>query len=129
MKHINKKNELTLGILILICLNINSIFAQNTTLTQEDKFEQLLNEKRKINASINANSLYKIQIFNGTSEESKNVLIQFRRENKNYDATIIFSTPAYKVIVGYFKTRIEAERNLKILKKNYQNAIIIKPID
>ena len=127
MKHINRKHSFILGIIMVFCLNINNAFAQNTTLNQDEKFEQLLNEKRKINASINANSLYKIQIFNGTSEESKNTLIQFRRENKNYDATIIFSTPAYKVIVGYFKSRIEAERNLKILKKNYPNALIIKP--
>ena len=61
------------------------------------------------------------------AEESKKVLIQFRKDNKNFDATIVFSTPAYKVWVGNFKTRIEAERNLNNLKKKYPNAILIKP--
>ena len=43
------------------------------------------------------------------------------------DATIIFSTPTYKVWVGNFSTRIEGERYLKIIKKKYPNSILIKP--
>lgn len=101
--------------------------AQSITLSEDPKFEQLLSEKRKLNSSITVNNLYKIQIFNGSSDESKKVLIQFKRENKSLDATIVFSTPAYKVWVGNFKTRIEAERNLNTMKKKYPNAIIIKP--
>ncbi len=97
------------------------------TLSQDPKFEQLLNEKRKINSSITVNDRYKIQIFNGNSENSKKKLIEFKRENKNFDGTIVFSTPIYKVWVGNFKTRIEAEKNLNDLKKKYPNAILIKP--
>lgn len=94
---------------------------------QDDNFEQLLNEKRKVNSSITDNNNYKIQIFNGTSDESKKNLLQFKRENKDMDATIIFSTPTYKVWVGNFSTRIEGERFLKIIKKKYPNSILIKP--
>ncbi len=103
------------------------VVAQNTTLIQDDNFEQLLNEKRKINSSITDNNNYKIQIFNGSSEESKKNLLQFKREHKEMDATIIFSTPTYKVWVGNFSTRIEGERYLKIIKKKYPNSILIKP--
>jgi len=97
------------------------------TVNQDPKFEQLLSEKRKVNSSITINNRYKIQIFNGSSEESKKTLIQFKKENKTYDATIVFSTPLYKVWIGNFKTRIEAEHHLNILKKKYPNAILIKP--
>jgi hypothetical protein len=110
-----------------IYFSFSSVFSQNVTVTQDAKFDQLLTEKRKVNTSITTNNLYKIQIFNGTSEESKKVLIQFKRDNKNYDATIIFNTPTYKVWVGNYKTRIDAERNLATLKKKFPNAIIIKP--
>jgi len=85
------------------------------------------NEKRKINSSITINDRYKIQIFNGDTENSKKTLLDFKRENKNIDATIVFSTPLYKVWVGNFKTRIEAEKNLNDLKKKYPNAFLIKP--
>ncbi len=122
------KNKLlfTLIFLLNFCA-FNCIYAQNVTVNQDQKFEQLLNEKRKINTSITINNRYKIQIFNGNNETSKKALIDFKKEFKNYDATIIFSTPAYKVWIGNFKTRIEAEKNLDIIRKKYPNAIIIKP--
>ncbi|MFY8180395.1 MAG: SPOR domain-containing protein [Flavobacterium sp.] len=127
MKYLTKKGPLNLFLFIFLFFNFNTIKAQNTNVNQDPKFEQLLNEKRKVNSSITINNRYKIQIFNGTSDASKKTLIQFKKENKNYDATIIFSTPLYKVWVGNFKTRIEAERNLNLLKKKYPSAILIKP--
>ena len=127
MKFLTEKMFLKVLFSILVFSNFNTLFAQEVTVTQDPKLEQLLNEKRKVNASITINNQYKIQVFNSSSEESKKTLIQFKKENKNYDATIVFSTPIYKVWVGNFKTRIEAERNLNILKKKYPNAILIKP--
>ena len=106
-----------------------NFYAQNNTIAviQDPKFEQLLNEKRKINSSITINDRYKIQIFSGDSETAKKTLMDFRKENKYYDATIVFSTPTYKVWIGNFKSRIESERNLAELKKKYPNAFLIKP--
>ena len=100
---------------------------QNLTLNQDPKFEQLLNDKRKINTSISTNDTYKIQIFSGKSEEAKKTLVDFKREYNNIDGTIIFNTPNYKVIVGNFKTRIEAERNLAEIKNRYKSVFLIKP--
>lgn len=127
MKYLKEKRTLKHLLFIFLFFNFNTIKAQDTNVNQDPKFEQLLNEKRKVNSSITINNRYKIQIFNGTSDASKKTLIQFKKENKNYDATIIFSTPLYKVWVGNFKTRIEAERNLNLLKKKYPSAILIKP--
>jgi hypothetical protein len=114
--------------IIFVVYSSNS-YAQdgNTTISQDPKFEHLLNEKRKINSSITVNDRYKIQIYNGESEIAKKTLGEFKRNFKNFDGTIVFSTPAYKVWVGNFKTRIEAEKNLIHLKKRYPNAFLIKP--
>ena len=121
-------NKINLSLLILFSWTINSFGQEtNVSLNQDAKFENLLNEKRKINASITINDRYKIQIYNGDSETSKKTLIDFKRDFKNLDGTIVFYTPAYKVWVGNFKTRIEAERNLLELKKRYPNALIIQP--
>jgi uncharacterized protein YxjI len=99
----------------------------NVTVLQDPKFEQLLNEKRKINTSITINDRYKIQIYSGDSENSKKTLTEFRKNSPNFDGTIVFNTPVYKVWIGNFKTRIEAERNLAEFKKKYPNALLIKP--
>ena len=110
------------------------IFSLNTSaqtdklsLNQDQKFEQLLNEKRKINSSITITDRYKIQIFNGDSESSKKQLMAFKSEFGMLDCTIVFSTPLYKVWVGNFKTRIEAERNLIEIKKKFPKSFLVKP--
>jgi hypothetical protein len=115
--------------LLIFCLFNTNLFAQDekVSVSQNPKFENLLNEKRKINASITINDIYKIQIYNGDSETSKKTLMDFKRDFTTFDGTIVFYTPAYKVWVGNFKTRIEAEKNLMIFKKKYPNAFVIKP--
>jgi len=106
-----------------------NILAQdiNNNLNQDSRFEQLLNEKRKINTSLTVNDYYKIQIFNGNSENARKFLNEFKQENKDLDATIVFNTPNYKIWVGNFRTRIEAERYLIDIKNKYNSAFLIKP--
>ncbi|HEX9153036.1 MAG TPA: SPOR domain-containing protein [Flavobacterium sp.] len=100
---------------------------RNITVNQDPKFEQLLNEKRKTNVTNATNDWYKVQIFSGESEKAKNTLNEFKQEFTDIDATIIFNTPNYKVWVGNFKTRMEAERNLINIRKKYKNVLLIKP--
>ena len=123
-----KEIKLVFATLTLVFLHQKSYSQKaKVSVNRNPKFEQLLNEKRKMNSSITINDRYKIQIYNGDTENSKKTLLDFKRENKNIDATIVFSTPLYKVWVGNFKTRIEAEKNLNDLKKKYPNAFLIKP--
>jgi len=114
--------------LFLLLINWDS-FSQEakSTITQDSRFEQLLAEKRKINSSITIHDRFKIQIFTGDAENSKKTLTDFRKTNKSVDATIVFHTPIYKVWVGSFKTRIEAEKKLQELRKKFPNAFLIKP--
>ena len=125
--------NISLRIVFLSLLTISSLTSrinaqdQNITVSQDPKFEQLLNEKRKINASLTVNDSYKIQIYSGGSENAKKTLSEFRQEFNDIDATIVFNTPNYKVWVGSFRTRIEAERNLVNIKDRYKNVLLIKP--
>lgn len=122
-----KLNNLFYSLLLLFFFS-NSFSQENSiTVSQDPKFEQLLAEKRKINATITTNDRYRVQIYSGESEVAKKTLADFRKDSKNTDATIIFNTPNYKVWVGNFKTRIEGERNLEELKKKFPNALLIKP--
>jgi hypothetical protein len=112
-----------------LCIITSNSKAQDrkVSMTQDPKFEQLLNEKRKINASIAVNERYKIQIFSGDTEKAKKTLNDCRQNFTDLDGTIVFNTPNYKVWIGNFRTRIEAERNLIEIKKKYETAYIIKP--
>ena len=94
----------------------------------EEKLDYLISEKQKINTSLAFKERYKIQIYSGESEKAKKTVIQFKQDFKDIDATIIFNTPNYKVWVGNFKTRMDAERNFSEIKKKYKNTLLIKPV-
>ena len=98
-----------------------------SNLIQDPKIDQLLKEKRKINAGLVSNETYKIQIFYGNSDESKKRLQEFKKEFKDLDGTIVYTNPNYKVWVGSFETRIEVEKAMVEIKKKYPTALIIKP--
>ncbi|PZX94012.1 SPOR domain-containing protein [Flavobacterium aquariorum] len=123
------RNLKALLLFTLFLITTNRITAQNSNLSlnQDPKFEQLLNEKRKSNSNLSYSDRYKIQIFSGASESAKKTLNEFRQEFTNLDGTIIFNTPNYKVWVGNFRTRMEAERNLVEIQKKYKNVFLIKP--
>ena len=127
MRILATRKAFFISVTLLICTFNATAQEGNITVNQDYKFEQLLNEKRKTNVSNAVNDRYKIQIFSGESDKAKNTLNQFRQEFSELDGTIIFFTPNYKVWVGNFKTRIEAERNLIAIKKTYTNVHLIKP--
>jgi hypothetical protein len=121
--------KITLAGVFLFILNNNNLWAQNNgvSINQDPKFEQLLEEKRKINSSITANDRYKIQIFYGDIQNARKVLADFQKNFPSLDATIIFSSPNYKVQVGNFKTKIEADRNRQEILTKYPDALVVKP--
>jgi len=117
------------ALFILCVFSGQKTYAQPSKINiiQDPKFEMLLNEKRKINSSITVNDRYKVQIFYGTNEEAKKTLSAFKKDFRQLDGTIIYSNPNYKVWVGTFKTRIEAEKNYKEILKKYPTALLIRP--
>jgi hypothetical protein len=127
MKTLNK--ILSFSILFATLLFAQNIFSQTSkkTIEQDEKIEKLLLEKRKNNSAITINDKFKIQIFFGNIEESKKTLLAFKKDFLLIDGTIVFSNPSYKVWVGSFKSKIEAEKSLIQIKKKYLSAVIIEP--
>ena len=127
MRILASKKAFFISLTIIISYLSTNAQVANITIKQDPKFEQLLNEKRKINVSNAVNDYYKIQIFSGDSEKAKSTLTEFRQSFSGMDGTIIFNTPNYKVWAGNYKSRIEAERNLIDIKKMYPNVHLIRP--
>jgi hypothetical protein len=125
---ISQKHNL-LSYFILCLFFVQNMRGQDikSTVIQDPKIEQLLKEKRKINLGILSNETYKIQIFYGNSDDSKKKLQEFRREFIDFDGTIVYTNPNYKVWIGNFETRIEVEKAMIEIKKKYPSALIIKP--
>ncbi len=115
----------------LLLFNILSFncYSQTSEITieQDDNIETLLKEKRRMNTGITINDLFKIQIFNGNSDNAKKTMMEFKNQFKEIDVTMIYNNPTFKVWAGNFKTRIEAENALLEIKKKYPLALLIKP--
>jgi len=107
-------------------LNSNNLTAQ-ITISQDQKFEYLLSEKRKINTSVTNTDKFKIQIFYGENQQARKMLNQFKQAYKDLDGTIVFSSPNYKVLVGSFRNRIDADRTRLEIIKEYPNALVVRP--
>lgn len=128
--HIMKFNSFrSYFLIVFLTISAPEICAQNgsVNVSQDQKFEQMLAEKRRINGSITVNDRYKVQIYTGDNENAKKNLADFKRTFPLHDVTVVFNTPSYKVWAGDFKTRIEAERNLAEIRKKYPNAFLIRP--
>ena len=127
MKTLKKITLLSFSLVAL--LSTQNIFSQTkkSSIEQDEKIEKLLVEKRKNNSAITINDKFKIQIFFGNIEEWKKSLISFKKDFPQSDGTIIFSNPSYKVWVGSFKSKIEAEKALLTIKKKYPTSVIIEP--
>ncbi len=96
-------------------------------MTVKDPFEELISAKIKYNAGVGVAERWKFQTFSGTLDEAKTAYVDFRKDYRQMDATIVFAQPHYKVWSGNTRTRIECERLLESLKKKYTNLFIVKP--
>lgn len=105
------------------------IFAQqgNMSINQNDKIVKLLDTKKEMNKDENATDRFKIQIYSGNRTTAEECLTKYNNQFDQWKATLVYETPNYKIWVGSYRTRLEADRTLREIKKEYQNGFIFKP--
>ena len=111
--------------LTLICL-CGSISAQEGTVNidQSKAIDKLLEFKKDIKTV----ETFRIQVYSGSSSSAaSNVKAEFKQSYGQWPVEMVFNTPNYKIWVGNFRDRLEADRALLRIKKNYMNAFIFKP--
>lgn len=124
-----RKNMTKIAAFCFIFIGVFGLYrlnAQNATVTvnQNKSIDKLMDFKR----DIRTNTIYKIQIFQSTqpklAEEARD---EFKIKYRGWPTRIEFNTPNYKVWVGTFKDKLEADRALAALKKDYMYAFIFEP--
>jgi len=70
---------------------------------------------------------YKIQLFYGGLNQAHTTLNKFNAKYSEWSGKILFETPNYKVWVGNYRTRLEADRALMKIRKEFPSAFIFKP--
>jgi sporulation domain protein len=70
-------------------------------------------------------SAFQVQIYNGNITEANKTLLEAKNTFKQYPVLLSFESPNYKVRIGSFRTRLEAEKNLFEIKKTYSAAFVV----
>jgi len=123
------------GILILSCRP--AVFAQQrqadtgtVTIIRDDKLDTLVEKHIRINENRRGIDGYRIQIFFDSGANSKtraqSIYESFRAKYPETGAYLTFKSPNYKVRVGDFRTRLDAQRYLNTIIGEYPNAWIIE---
>lgn len=119
------------NLLLVFCVffSLNTWAQENSTNIEQDPLiPELLILKSKMTESNELGDRYKIQLFYGaTLAEANKVKKEFENNYKNWPVSIEFETPNYKVWVGDFRNKLEAERAYIKLKKDFKSAFIFKP--
>jgi hypothetical protein len=107
----------------------NSCFAQTQlTASELNTVQKLIKEKHDLESNNELKSTYKLQIFSsGSLEEAKQTQQEFEALGHEIESKIIYQTPNYKVWVGNFRNRIQADRANEKIKSEYPNILIIRP--
>jgi hypothetical protein len=123
---IYKRYKYLIVVLIIAMFSFTKLYAQQGTveINQDNQIDVLLKVKKDVNAS---ESNYKIQIYSGNRSGAEKAQLEFRNWFNEWPSTKEFETPNYKIWVGNFETRLEADRALLKIKQKFPNAFYFKP--
>lgn len=99
----------------------------NTKIIQDDRLPELLKLKSEMTVNDELTDRYKIQLFYGNITEANKIHSKYNSKYPEWKPKIVYESPNYKVWVGNFRNRLEADQALLQIQKNFPNAFVMKP--
>jgi len=97
------------------------------TINEDPRIKILLNLKSKMEKEGDFSDRYKIQLYYGNLNQANEIMTTSKNVFKDWEATIKWETPNYKVWLGNFRTRLDADKALIKVHEEFPNAFIFKP--
>jgi hypothetical protein len=129
-------------ILLLTCFPLFFVSAQVSKLTMsvtnpgkveyvaDARIDSLISRHRSISENKGTIDGYRIQIFNASGTNSKkqanDVKADLMQKYPEIESYVIYQAPNFKVRLGDFRNRMEAQKVLNDIKKEYSSAYIVK---
>ncbi|WP_452223915.1 SPOR domain-containing protein [Lacinutrix chionoecetis] len=125
----NRKSLKTLCLSVALAFTTSTFFAQqgSVTVNQNAEIPALLELKKEINNEDEDSDRYKIQIYSGSRTTAESTENSFDSSFNSWRSKLVYETPNYKIWVGSFRSRLEADRALMKIKKKFPSAFIFKP--
>ena len=113
---------------IISCLFFVGFLTSQTIYSQSKKSDstlinELISKKRNFNKEFGYG--FRIQLYNGFETEAKKTETKFKINFPEIKTYLLYRQPEWKIQVGFYKTKLEADRALLDLKRKYGSAIVI----
>jgi hypothetical protein len=121
--------------LLVVCLGIGYLLSGQDQLgdikiIQDSRVDTLVQLHKKLNERNPLIDGWRINIFFETGNNSKKLAMEakarFVQSYTNVPSYLVFQEPYYKVLVGDYRTKMEAEKFLKQIMSEYSNAFLVE---
>lgn len=118
------KNKRTILFLIFAAFICTFHLKAQSSYKDSDAIMKLIEKKKEYNKSYKTG--YLIQLYNGLERTAKSSKYRFQIEFPEITPTDLkYEEPEWKVQVGNFKTRLDADRALNLIREKFSGAIVI----
>ena len=103
--------------------------AQEGTISiqQDNKIDKLLKERKHLLTIGELKTHFSIQVISGELETARKTLKECKNKFSDLKSNIVYEEPNYKVRVGEFRNRLDADRALLKINEEFQGAFVLKP--
>ncbi|WP_435261286.1 SPOR domain-containing protein [Tenacibaculum sp. nBUS_03] len=111
--------------ILLLFLLMSAVFTTNaqSDYKNQEAIKKLIEKKRAYNKSNKTG--YRIQLYNGLEKNAKRIKYRFQLEYPGVTTHLGYKAPEWKIQVGHYKTRLDADRALNKFREKFSGAIVI----
>ena len=121
------RNILFLSILTLLISPICRGQQGSSDIRQNEEIPDLLELKKTLEKENKLGNEFTVQLFYGDIKSAEKVMEDYERFYTTWPVSLEYETPNYKVWVGSFNNRLDADRALLKLKENFPSAFVLRP--
>ena len=116
----------TLHFILMMACTIGLATAQQgkINIEQDQKINTLLDIYKSANSSLD---YYTIQVGFGSSSKAERIKSEVEIDFPDLPAKTVFDSPTFRVRVGRFKKKLDAERKFMEVRAKYPDAMLLKP--
>lgn len=111
-----------LSSLLILFIGSLDASAQNQN-NDNENIKELISKKRAYNKRFGFG--YRIQLYNGTERLARSTKSRFEVEFPEVYSKLEYNEPEWKVQVGNYKTKLEADKDLMLFQKEFSGIIVI----
>ena len=117
-----KSKSIALLFLIVLLTTSYSAFSQNKT-NKSAEIKSIISKKRSFNNAYGFG--YRIQLYNGNEQKARKFKALFGVEFPGNFSKLVYNAPEWKVQVGNYKTKLEADKDLIKFQEKFSGIIVV----